>query len=131
MTPAEKTWRVHENLEAFYGPVSLDRPRREPMRELISTMLSHRTTHKDEELAYRRMLAAFGDWAGVEAAPLDALTHEIRTTRWPLVQAPRIQEVRRRVRAQTGGKYSAATSITCGTGSGFVFSRRPTASAAC
>lgn len=106
MTPAEKTWRVHEVLNEFYGPVSLDTPRRTPMRELISTILSHRTTHKDEELAYDRMLAAFGDWAGVEAAPFEALAHEIRTTRWPGVQAPRIQEALRRIRAQTGGEYS-------------------------
>ena len=106
MTPAEATWRVHDTLNAFYEPVSLDTPRRAPMRELISTMLSHRTTHRDEELAYDRMLAAFGDWAGVEAAPLDALAHEIRTTRWPGVQAPRIQEALRRIRAQTGGAYT-------------------------
>ncbi|MBC7448814.1 MAG: hypothetical protein H7330_12225 [Hymenobacteraceae bacterium] len=69
-------------------------------------MLSHRTTHKDEELAYERMLVAFGDWPGVEAAPIDALTHEIRTTRWPGVQAPRIQEALRCIQAQTGGAYS-------------------------
>ena len=106
MTPAEKTWRVHEVLNAFYEPVSLDTSRRTPMRELISTILSHRTTHKDEELAYDRMLAEFGDWAGVEAAPFEALADAIRTTRWPGVQAPRIQEVLRRIHTHTGGEYS-------------------------
>jgi endonuclease-3 len=47
-----------------------------------ATDASHRTT-ADEELAYDRMLEAFGDWAGVEAAPTAELAHAIRTTRWP------------------------------------------------
>ena len=106
MTPEEKVRRVHEVLNEFYGPVSLSRTRREPMRELISTMLSHRTTHHDEELAYSRMLEAFGDWDGVERAALPELEHAIRTTRWPAVQAPRIQEVLRRIKTQTGGEYT-------------------------
>jgi endonuclease-3 len=65
-------------------------------------VLSHRTTHADEELAYDRMLEAFGDWAGVEAAPTAELAHAIRTTRWPDTQAPRIQEILRRIKAERG-----------------------------
>ena len=80
------------------------------MRELISTVLSHRTTHADEELAYDRMLEAFGDWAGVVAAPTAELAHAIRTTRWPDTQAPRIQEILRRIRAETGGPFDAGFS---------------------
>lgn len=102
MTPQEKTWRDHEVLNAFYGPVSLGKPRRDNLRELISTILSHRTTHKDEELAYQRMFEDFADWEGILHAPTAALAHSIRTTRWPDVQAPRIQEVLRRIREQRG-----------------------------
>ena len=76
------------------------------MRELISTILSHRTTHADEELAYDRMLAEFGDWAGVLAASTPALAHAIRTTRWPDTQAPRIQEVLQRIKTETGGEFT-------------------------
>ena len=103
--PAEKTWQNHVLLNEFFEPLTLEQPRRTPMRELISTILSHRTTHADEELAYDRMLEAFGDWPGVLAAPTAALAHAIRTTRWPDTQAPRIQEVLRRVQAQTGGAF--------------------------
>ena len=78
----DKAWADHQVLDHFYGHLP-PQPRRTPMRELISTVLSHRTTHADEELAYDRMLEAFGDWAGVEAAPTAALAHAIRTTRWP------------------------------------------------
>ncbi|RSK51388.1 endonuclease III domain-containing protein [Hymenobacter rigui] len=101
-SPAEKTQENHAALNRFYPPLTLDKPRRSPMRELISTVLSHRTTHADEELAYDRMLEAFGDWAGVLAAPTAELAHAIRTTRWPDTQAPRIQEILRRIKAERG-----------------------------
>jgi endonuclease-3 len=99
---AEKTRENHAILQGFYPPLSLDTPRRSPMRELISTLLSHRTTHADEELAYDRMLEAFGDWEGVMAAPTKELAHAVRTTRWPDTQAPRIQEILRRIKAEHG-----------------------------
>ncbi|WP_400193693.1 endonuclease III domain-containing protein [Hymenobacter sp. B81] len=99
--PAQKAWQDHLVLNTFYGPLPRA-PRRTPMRELISTVLSHRTTHRDEEQAYARMLETFGDWAGVEAAPTQELAHAIRTTRWPDTQAPRIQEILRRIRAEAG-----------------------------
>ncbi|AYA38632.1 endonuclease III [Hymenobacter oligotrophus] len=98
---ADKTLLVHHVLNDFYGPLPTA-PRRSPMRELISTVLSHRTTHRDEELAYDRMLETFGDWAAVEQAPTAELAHAIRTTRWPDTQAPRIQEILRRIRAEFG-----------------------------
>lgn len=103
--PADLALADHALLHEFYGPVP-KAPRRTPMRELISTLLSHRTTHADEELAYDRMLEAYGDWAGVLAAPLDGLMHAIRTTRWPATQAPRIQEVLRRIQGRTGGEFT-------------------------
>ncbi|MBG8552747.1 endonuclease III domain-containing protein [Hymenobacter guriensis] len=100
-TPAEKAWQDHLLLNAFYGVLDAT-PRRTPMRELISTVLSHRTTHRDEELAYNRMLETFGDWEGVLQAPTAELAHAIRTTRWPDTQAPRIQEILRRIKAEQG-----------------------------
>jgi endonuclease III len=77
-------------------------PRREPMRELISTMLSHRTTHADEELAYTRMWERFGSWEGIRDAPVEALAHEIRSARFPEVKAPNIQKVVGRIIAERG-----------------------------
>ena len=48
LRPAEKAWQTHLLLQELYGELPLE-PRREPMHELISTMLSHRTTHANEE----------------------------------------------------------------------------------
>jgi endonuclease-3 len=99
--PADKAWQDHLILNDFYGLLPVE-PRRTPMRELISTVLSHRTTHRDEELAYDRMLETFGDWQAVMDAPTAELAHAIRTTRWPDTQAPRIQEILRRIKAEFG-----------------------------
>ena len=40
----EKIEQTHQILNDFYGRLKLE-PRRNPFRELISTMLSHRTNH--------------------------------------------------------------------------------------
>ena len=62
------------------------------MRELVSTMLSHRTTHADEELAYERMMKRFQTWEGVRDAPVEDLTDAIRTSRYPEAKARNIKK---------------------------------------
>lgn len=94
--PELKAREVLQRLVAMQGERQLI-PRREPMRELISTMLSHRTTHADEELAYERMWARFGSWEGIRDAPVDELAHEIRSARFPEVKAPNIKKVLARI----------------------------------
>jgi hypothetical protein len=47
-TLKEKTLEAHRRLQEFYGEIE-HKARRDNLRELISTMLSHRTTHKDEK----------------------------------------------------------------------------------
>ncbi len=66
-------------------------PRREPMHELISTMLSHRTTHADEETAYQRMWARFPSWEAIRDAPSADLAHEFRSARFPEPKADNIK----------------------------------------
>lgn len=71
-----QAWAVYQRLLSAYGERPLQ-PRREPMHELISTMLSHRTTHRNEELAYQRMWQRFGSWEGIRDAPVAELTDAI------------------------------------------------------
>ena len=82
---------VYERLVELHGELELI-PRRTPMRELVLTMLSHRTTHKDEELAYERMMERFKTWEGVRDAPVEGLTDAIRTSRYPEAKARNIKE---------------------------------------
>ncbi len=63
---------VYERLIALHGVRPLT-PRREPLHELISTILSHRTTGKNEAEAYQRMWDRFGSWEAIRDAPLPDL----------------------------------------------------------
>ena len=92
---------VYERLVELHGVLELT-PRREPMRELVSTMLSHRTTHADEELAYERMLERFPTWEGVRDAPVADLTDAIRTSRYPEAKAKNIKETLSRLIEERG-----------------------------
>lgn len=96
-----KTWEVYERLVRAQGLREL-RPRREPMRELISTMLSHRTTHHNEELAYERMWQRFGSWEAIRDAPVADLAAAIAPANFAEAKAPNIQETLRRIIAERG-----------------------------
>jgi endonuclease III len=100
LTPAEKAWQTHLLLNQFYGELPLE-PRREPMHELISTMLSHRTTHANEETAYYNMIGTFGDWEGVLAAPFEALADSLKAAQFPGAKAANIQKALARIRERS------------------------------
>ncbi|MDX5422222.1 MAG: endonuclease III [Hymenobacteraceae bacterium] len=97
----EKALLAHELLNQAYKRLRLE-PRRSHMHELISTMLSHRTNHKDEEKAYYTMLERFGDWEGVMNAPFEELADAIATTRYPGQKAPQIQQTLRIIKEERG-----------------------------
>lgn len=97
----EKTWRAHELLRLQYGELEIHN-RRDSMHELISTMLSHRTNHANEEKAYYGMRERFGSWENVRDAPLPELIEAIATSNYPEVKAPRIQEALRLIIAERG-----------------------------
>jgi len=92
LSPEEKTWQTHLLLNELFGELSLRQPRREPIHELISTMLSHRTTHANEEKAYYRMRELFPTWPAVMNAPLEPLTEALQTAQYPGAKAINIQK---------------------------------------
>lgn len=96
-----KALRTHELLVERYGARALV-PRREPMHELISTMLSHRTNHANEEAAYRRMWERFGSWEAIRDAPTGALAEAIASSNYPEAKAPNIQKTLRAILADRG-----------------------------
>ena len=67
--------------------------RKSAMDQLIATTLSQRTNYADEKAAYDKLLATYGDWRGVAAAPVEGIEECIQTSRWPEVKAPRIKEI--------------------------------------
>jgi endonuclease-3 len=98
---AKKTERVYELLLATYGEREL-KPRREPLHELISTMLSHRTTQHNEDLAFKRMWKRFGSWEGVRDAPVSELAETISAATFAETKAANIQKVLTRLIKEHG-----------------------------
>ncbi|ACO47343.1 endonuclease III [Deinococcus deserti] len=98
---AELLQWMYARLRDEYGEKPLE-PRRDPMHELISTILSQRTNWRDEDAAYQE-LRTLGDWDAIIAAPTEAVAHAIRRSNYPESKAPRIQATLRAIRDAPGG----------------------------
>jgi endonuclease-3 len=101
-----KALLVHERLCAAYGcPIpyfhDLD-----PLSELVSSLLSHRTKNSDSGRAFRQLRARFPTWEAVRDAPLAEVQEAVSPATWPEQKAPRIQQVLRDVTERRGGDLS-------------------------
>ncbi|TDG31216.1 Fe-S cluster assembly protein HesB [Paracraurococcus ruber] len=94
---------VHARLCAEYGcPIGYFHAL-EPLDELVSSLLSHRTKNRDSAAAFRALRAAFPDWAAVRDAPVAAVEAAIRGVTWPEAKAPALQRTLRAVTERRGG----------------------------
>lgn len=96
-----KAATAYERLLALFGDNPLV-PRREPMHELISTMLSHRTTGANEAKAYRQMWERFGSWEAIRDAPAAELAETIAPSNFAEAKAPKIKQAVGRIIAERG-----------------------------
>src|SRR5687767_383729 len=92
-----KALLVHERLCAAYEcPIpyfhDLD-----PLSELVSSLLSHRTRNADSGRAFKALRARWPDWQAVRDAPAAEVQETIAGVTWPEQKAPRIQAVLRRL----------------------------------
>ena len=97
-----KALLVHERLCAAYEcPIpyfhDLD-----PLSELISSLLSHRTRNADSGRAFKELRRRYPEWAAVRDAPTQDVEEAIAACTWPEQKAPRIQEVLRKISALRG-----------------------------
>lgn len=72
-SPAEKqamTLWVHARLGAAYGAPFPFFSTKDPLSELVSALLSHRTKNADSHRAYQQMRVALPAWEQVRAAPV-------------------------------------------------------------
>ncbi|WP_187371431.1 endonuclease III domain-containing protein [Methylobacterium oryzihabitans] len=100
---SEKAMAIHRRLCGVYGcPIpyfhSLD-----PVSELVSSLLSHRTRNAESGRAFKALRARYPDWDAVLAAPTAEIEETIAGVTWPELKAPRIQAVLRAVRERSGG----------------------------
>ena len=88
-----KALRVHAQLCAEYGAPFRFFSSKDPLSELISALLSHRTKNADSHRAYQELRATLPTWEAVRNAPTEVVQHAIRACTWPEQKAPRLQAV--------------------------------------
>lgn len=106
MTPddalREKAWAVHQILCAEYRcPIPYFHDM-DPLSELVSSLLSHRTRNADSGRAFKALRARYPTWEEVRDAPTAEVEQAIGAVTWPELKAPRIQQVLREITRSRG-----------------------------
>ena len=102
LRPRDKLIQVHARLCREFGcPIAyfgdLD-----PLSELVSSLLSHRTKNRDSATAFRALRDRFPDWEAVRDAPVEAVQAAISACTWPEAKAPALQRILRTVTERRG-----------------------------
>jgi endonuclease-3 len=98
----EKALEIHRRLCGAYGcPIAYFHAL-DPLSELVSSLLSHRTRNADSGAAFKSLQARFPDWAAVAAAPTAEVQAAIAGVTWPEQKAPRIQSILRAIEGERG-----------------------------
>lgn len=98
----QKVLEVQARLCAVYGcPIPFFHDL-DPLSELVSALLSHRTRNADSDRAFKQLTARFADWAAVRDAPTEEVRAAIAACTWPEQKAPRIQQVLRLITEKRG-----------------------------
>jgi len=98
----EKALEIHRRLCAVYGcPIPYFHAY-DPLSELVSSLLSHRTRNAESGRAFKALRARYPDWAAVRDTATGEVEETIQGVTWPEQKAPRIQAVLRAVTARHG-----------------------------
>jgi len=101
MDLSAKALDVHERLLAAYG-VPKPKPQRDPLSELILTILSQNTSDLNSGRAFDQLVARFPTWAQALAAGPEAIARAIRVGGLADVKAPRIHAILSRLQHEQG-----------------------------
>ena len=93
---------AHQRLCAEYGAPFPFFSDKDPLSELISALLSHRTKNADSHRAYQQLRATFPTWAEVRDAPTLDVQRALSACTWPEQKAPRIQAVLHEISCRCG-----------------------------
>ena len=101
-TLSAKALIVHERLCREYGcPIAFFHEL-DPLSELISSLLSHRTKNADSGRAFRTLRERFPTWDAVRDAPTNEVQEAVAAATWPEQKTPRLQEVLRQITERRG-----------------------------
>ncbi len=101
-----KALLVHERFcEAYGAPIPFFHDF-DPLSELVSSLLSHRTRNADSGRAFKQLRARFPDWPAVRDAPTEEVEEAIAACTWPEQKAPRLQQILLEITSRRGGDLS-------------------------
>jgi endonuclease-3 len=93
---------IHRRLCREYGcPIAYFHDH-DPLSELVSSLLSHRTKNRDSGNAFNALRDRYPSWEALRDAPTGEVEALIRGVTWPEQKAPRIQAVLRAVTERQG-----------------------------
>ncbi|WP_116124726.1 endonuclease III domain-containing protein [Lewinella sp. IMCC34183] len=104
MTLRERALTIDEILCREYGAPFEPFGYRDPVSELVGSLLSHRTKNPVTRSAFLKLTETLPTWEEVIDAPTEQVQSAIAAVTYPEVKAPRIQEALRQVRERRGGK---------------------------
>jgi endonuclease-3 len=102
LPPTDKILIVHERLCAEYGCPIAYFHEMDPLSELISSLLSHRTKNADSHRAFQNLQGRFCDWEAVRDASVSEIESALIPCTWPEQKAPRVQAVLKQITADCG-----------------------------
>jgi endonuclease-3 len=97
----EKAMEVHGRLVEKYGTPTRD-PEKDPLSQLINTILSQNTNDQNRDLAFKRLRQRFPTWEEVRDAPEDEVIEAIRPAGLAPTKAPRIQAILEKLSEEQG-----------------------------
>lgn len=98
----DKALVIHERLCAVYECPIPYFHRLDPLSELLSSLLSHRTKNADSGRAFKALRARYAEWTALMNAPTEEVEETIQGVTWPEQKAPRLQTVLRAVQERHG-----------------------------
>lgn len=89
---ADRVARIRRRLRELYG-VPAQPPHKDPLGELVLTVLSQSTNDRNRDIAFLRLRRMVGDWDDVLGAPVEAIEEAIRPGGISKVKSRRISEM--------------------------------------
>ena len=84
-----------------YGPIHW-RPRRDPLSELVMTILSQNTSDTNSGRAFDRLVARFGSWEAAAEADVEDIAEAIKPGGLAQIKAPRIRTILQQIEDERG-----------------------------
>jgi endonuclease-3 len=94
--PRRRVRAIRDRLRELYGKPAGD-PHRNPIEELIRTVLSQHTNDRNRDRAFAQLLDEFPTWEAVRDAPVTEIEEAIRPGGLGKQKAPRIQAILERL----------------------------------